>query len=250
MNTKTIGFIKENNEGRALELSESLKLMNNVLDKLLKDIILNNQKLQKNKDYDSVIESIKAQEDINNQIDFNLKLVDKIDIQINSTEEYDNKNEVEQSEEGDISDYDEYSVDTNIPHNLQEDFRFKRPHAFELQGKLVNVSTWREMLISTCNLLHKINPDIFKSFVTDKSMSWGNTYNFAKDKSLLREPTLIKGSKVYIETSKDSIAVKQLIIRMLNKYGIDISEYKVYLRADYSPKYQDKEQQDTEKKIV
>lgn len=257
MKNNTINFIRENNEKRTIELNECFKLTNKVLENTLKDLILNAQKLQKARDYGSVIESIKIQEDINDLIEFNTNIINELKFETQSEEQIENENseyseennEVDSDNNDDISDYDEYSVDINEPHSLYEDFRHKRPYAFEMNGKMTKISTWREMLISTCNLLYKLNPKIFKSFVSDKSMSWGNTYNFAKDKSLLREATLVKGSRVYIETNKDSIAVRQLVIKMLKKYELDISEYKVYLRADYSSKHQEKEEQDNTEQI-
>lgn len=131
---------------------------------------------------------------------------------------------------------DEYLIDSKVPYNLKEDFRFKRPHSYSMGKHRANVSTWKELLVSTCKYLYKLNPELFKSFASDQSMQWGSTFNFSENKDLLRGPEQIKESGVYVETNKDSIAVRQLIIKMLEKYNLDVSNFKVYLRADYTDK--------------
>ena len=96
------------------------------------------------------------------------------------------------------------------------------------------------MLVKTAEYLNNLNPELFSTFVDDKSMRWGDKVNFTKNAKALREPTLIEGSGIYVETSKDSIAVRQLVIKMLEIFNIDIKNYKVFLRADYTPIHETK----------
>lgn len=129
---------------------------------------------------------------------------------------------------------DKYAVDTKTPHSLEEDFRFKRPHSFRFKRHYAKVTTWREMLVETCKYLYELDPKKFKAFADDESMQWGETHNFSTDKSKIRGPVLIGDSGVYVETIKDSIAVRQMIIKMLNKYDLKVESFKVYFSADYS----------------
>jgi len=48
---------------------------------------------------------------------------------------------------------------------------------------------------------------------------------------------LLENSNIYIETSKTSNAVRQLVKKMLDKYEIDFNNYNIFLRADASEKY-------------
>lgn len=129
---------------------------------------------------------------------------------------------------------DPFAVDVKEPHSLQEDFRHKRPHSFRFKRHYAKVSTWRELLVETCKYLYQLDPDKFKSFAEDHSMQWGETFNFSTDKTKIRGPVLIGDSGVYVETIKDSIAVRQMIIKMLKKYDLKVESFKVYFQADYS----------------
>lgn len=228
MNKNTIEFLKENYQGSTIELGDKFSSINIVLDDVLNDLISEAQVLQEKKDYNKVMNVVEIQKSISdamssyNNVIGKLKLDDKLEANVNVQL---------------LLNYDEYLVNTEEPHSLQEDFRHKRPHAFGIANHYAKISTWKEMLVATCEYLYKLNPEMFKSFVDDKDMHWGKTYNFSNDKKLLRTAKLIKGSKVYVETSKDSIAVRQLIIKMLEKYNLDNSDYKVYLRADYTERH-------------
>jgi len=242
MDMNTINFLKENYEQRTLELSNSFKTTNSILDKLLNDLNSYIQKLQKDKNYNETLEVVRIQRKINIEMESNNETLKYLKFDKEPIKETKNKAKKtkrtktkKSKSKTDNVNYDEYSVDTKIPHELNEDFRHKRPHAFTIKGDYIEISTWKEMLVKTSEYLYNLNPKIFKSFIDDKSLSWGGKINFTKDKSLVRDGALIEGSNIYIETSKDSIAVKQLIIKMISKYEIKTSDYQVFLRADYTP---------------
>lgn len=232
MNKNTISFLKGNYGNKTIELEEKFSSVNVVLEDILNDLISKAQNLQVNKNYNEVINVVEIQKSINNLMSTNSTVIKGLRVDDKQEKEVEVKTPA-------LLDYDEYLVDTNIPHNLQEDFRHKRPYAFDINGHYVKISTWKEMLVATCQYLYGLNPEIFNSFVDDESMHWGKTYNFSLDKKQLRTGTLIKGSKVYVETSKDSIAVRQLVIKMLEKYNLSAEVYKVYLRADYTERHID-----------
>lgn len=135
----------------------------------------------------------------------------------------------------------DYEVDTSTPYGLDENFKFKRPHAFELKGHYMETSTWKEVLIETCKALYYLDPNKFSKFAEGDTMKWGGSFNFSKDKDVIREPAIIGDSGIYVESAKDSMGTRQLILKMLDNYNIDPNEYKIYLRADYSPKRENDE---------
>lgn len=239
MNKSTISFLKGKYGNRAIELEDRFSSINIILKNVLKDLIDETQDLQINRKYNEVMNVIEIQKSINDAMDLNLNVINELKLDDNQEKLVAEENKKAKKTENTQTtlDYDEYLVDTNIPHNLQEDYRHKRPHAFSINDHYVEVSTWKEMLAATCDYLYNLNPEIFKSFVDDKSMHWGKTYNFSKDINALRTGTLVNGSDIYIETSKDSIAVRQLVIKMLEKYMLDLSVYKVFLRADYTERH-------------
>lgn len=234
MELNAIEFIKGNYQGRAIELEEKFKSVNIVLQDTLKDLLDDSKTLFENQQYNEVMTMIEVQKDLRQAINVNEEIISSLKVT-----DY----EVDPVET--LKDYDEYLVDTTIPHSLNEDFRFKRPFAFQLGDHYQNVSTWKDMLLLTCEHLNALNPKLFQTFTYDKAMKWGNTHKFSTDKELIRNPVEIGNTGVYVETSKDSIAVRQLIVRMLDKFQIKKGDYKVFLRADYTERYKQSEQPET-----
>lgn len=56
---------------------------------------------------------------------------------------------------------------------------------------------------------------------------------FRKNKGDLRKPKLV-GNKIYVETNISSNGIRNLLLKLLKKYGYKTNEFKVYLRADYT----------------
>lgn len=50
----------------------------------------------------------------------------------------------------------------------------------------------------------------------------------------MRSPVYIENVGLYIETNLSANAIRNLLIKILGRFEIKISEYKIYLKADYS----------------
>ena len=50
----------------------------------------------------------------------------------------------------------------------------------------------------------------------------------------IRATREIKLANIYVETNLSANGIRNLLIKMLNKYNIKLSDYKIYLKADYS----------------
>lgn len=214
-----VEYLNENHEEKMSMFGERMSLVNKTLNELLEEVIENTQDLQLNKRYNEAITSIKIQEELNKVIQLNYNIIGELT-----------------PSKKEVIDYGEHKADENIAYTLKDDFKFKRPYKFKLGKHEEEITTWKEMLIKTCEYLNKLNPTLFDSFTRDKSMQWGDTFNFSKDKELLRGPVKISNSDVFVETNKDSIAVRQIVAKMLDKFGINKEEYKVFIRADYTDK--------------
>lgn len=50
----------------------------------------------------------------------------------------------------------------------------------------------------------------------------------------MRAAREIKLANIYVETNLSANGIRNLLIKILNKYNIKLSDYKIYLKADYS----------------
>ncbi|MEW5920809.1 MAG: hypothetical protein AB1796_07675 [Bacillota bacterium] len=131
--------------------------------------------------------------------------------------------------------YDEYSTDRTTAYTLFENYTYKRPHAFEMINQTVNVRDWKDMLMETCKKLTKINKDLILRFPDDPKFNGKKISYFSDKPETMRSPRRIETLDLFVETNFSANHIRNLIIKMLNHYGIPLSEYKIYLRADYSP---------------
>lgn len=147
------------------------------------------------------------------------------------------KKDSTESEVEDASDYNAYMVDTDVIYNLHEDFTYKRPAAFEMEGQKIEVRTWQQMLCKTCELLIQKDDERFTHFENDPAMKGRKQKLFSTNPYDMRNACKLQGSELYVETNLSANAIRNLILRMLGRFGIRNSEYKVYLRADYSGRH-------------
>ena len=142
---------------------------------------------------------------------------------------------MDQIDEKSIPNYNDYLVDTEVEHNLYEDLTHKRPCAFKIEGTRVEIKDWKGVLVQTINYLAKKDPNIVRSFVDDSKMNGKKVIYFSRVKlPTMRAVVEIKSVNIYVATKLSANGIRNLLIKMLNKYNIKLSDYKIYLKADYS----------------
>ncbi|WP_315080562.1 hypothetical protein [uncultured Clostridium sp.] len=230
-NKELIESIGKSYPERVKDIGESLGLVNIVIDELLGNI---------NEDVTKALDD-RNHERATNYIDMHSKICEIYDKNINliASLETNEKEEdvIEQTDEEEkrvIPDYNKYVVDHTIPHALYEDFEFKRPISFKLKDNEMKVSTWIDVFLLTCEILCKIDSQIFKSFIYDKNMNGRKKSYFSVSKNNIRKPRKLECADIYIESNLSANSIKQIIIKMLRKYNIKITDYIVYFRADYT----------------
>lgn len=138
-------------------------------------------------------------------------------------------------DEKSIPNYSDYLVDMKVEHNLYEDLTHKRPCAFKIEGTRVEIKDWKGALVQTINYLAQKDPRIVRSFVDDSKMNGKKVIYFSRVKlPIMRAAREIKCADIYVETNLSANGIRNLLIKMLNKYNIKLSDYKIYLKADYS----------------
>jgi uncharacterized protein YeeX (DUF496 family) len=139
-----------------------------------------------------------------------------------------------QEDEG-ISKNHEGDTDTNIEHSLYEDFKYRKPYAFQLGQTKKLVSDWSEMFIETAELLAKMNPEIIYNFPKDPRMNGKKINYFSYNaKPFSGSMVKLKNVDIYVKTQCGSNRVRNIIILMLRKYNITVDSFKVYVATDYS----------------
>ena len=212
------------------DIIESLELLNMALERLFSNA---NQKMKASadqKDFATCNDMVKLSFGISAIEDELKELVSSL---VSFETEDDPQDDDVDQRQRDIPNYSMYEVDSSVPHTLLEIFTHKKPSGFLFNNKRYTASEWKDVLLQTCDLLAKINPEKFKSFLRDPVMKgrkikyFGTAYVESK-KAKMRE------MDVYVWTNLSANSIRNLIIKMLKQFGIEISAFLIYLRADYS----------------
>ena len=225
-----ISNIKKELPNKAIDIYESLELLQSVLSDSIDEIkdLSSSNIVERN--FDSSLRLIEMAMHLNKYEKDLSDILLKLDIETDN----DYEDSEEQNERREIPDYDLYVVDNKIEHTLYENFTHIRPFGFRIANeKFVEAKTWQEMLIKTCEFLFEKDREKFFSFENKSSMNGRKNKYFSKNKKELRKPGYIKNS-AYIELNQSSNSIRNFIIKLLREYEYSIIDYKVYFRADYT----------------
>lgn len=221
--------IKERFPKKAIDISESLELLKETVSDTMDEV--NNVA---NKTFQD--RNFNARDEYNRIITFIFKYEKMIDELIQKLEVDTSTNDIveEEKEEKKIPNYADYLVDSNIEHTLYEDFTHKRPCGFKINDQqTIEVSTWKEVLVKTCEILIAIDEKKFMSFEDMPRMNGKKRKYFSADLNNITDPKLIN-EKIYVETLMSGNGFRNLLVKLLKEYNFPVNEFKVYLRADYS----------------
>lgn len=119
------------------------------------------------------------------------------------------------------------------PHQLSENFTFKRPYGFILCGRAFkNVNTWRRMFELVCRELQKKNTDTFAELPENKIFrNKRGKSTFASSPDKLRAAVKLT-EDVYGEVNLSANALRDVMQKLLAVYQIPNDEMSVFLRQD------------------
>lgn len=124
-------------------------------------------------------------------------------------------------------------LDRNKAYSLYENFTYKRPFGFVLQGiAYKNLMTWKAVYLKVLSILYQNDPAKFDGITTAPSLfsKRGNPF-FSMNPDDLRVAEKIANG-VYAELNLSANNIKANLIEVLKYFDIDPSEMKVYLRED------------------
>jgi hypothetical protein len=125
------------------------------------------------------------------------------------------------------------SLDQRVPHGLDEDFRYKRPAVFTLDGvPFDGTHTWSQVYETLCRHLAKLKPAVFDQLPDNPDFisSRGNRA-FSRQRDDLRVAADF-GRGVFAETNLSANQIRDNIARLLGAFGLPRDAFAVFLRED------------------
>lgn len=133
-----------------------------------------------------------------------------------------------------IPNYNDFIIDNSVIYTLYETFTHKRPFGFKIKdNKIIEANTWQEVLLKTCEVLIEIDPEKFMDFENKESMNGKKNKYFSINSKNVPRPKKV-GNGIYVNTNQSANSIRNLIIKMLKEYKFKITDFKVFLRADYT----------------
>jgi hypothetical protein len=124
-------------------------------------------------------------------------------------------------------------LDREAPHAIDEDFTFKRPHGFVLDGQAFSgITTWRRLYEVFCQQLLRRAPARFRALIDDPAFvsSRGHRSFTANPGELRSAAELADG--IYTEINLSANGLRDVMRKLLTAFEIPESDVRVYLRED------------------
>jgi hypothetical protein len=124
-------------------------------------------------------------------------------------------------------------LDKMESHGLDEDFKYKRPYGFVIQGlPYSNKLTWSELYLQLCAYLQNVDSTKFSSLDADPDhISNRNNKYFSRHPEDLRSHQKC-GASMYAEMNLSANQIRDSIKRLLHTFRINQSDITIYLRED------------------
>lgn len=119
------------------------------------------------------------------------------------------------------------------PHTLDEDFTYKRPHGFILDGQATTgVTTWQRLYQLVCKQLVARDEERFRLLIDHPEfISNRGHHTVTTDAASLRK-SLVVGSDLFIEANLSANGICEVLRKLLSAYEIPEENLKVFLRED------------------
>ena len=235
MDLKLFEFLGEEVPSSVGDIREALDLLASSIDSAIERVGEKAKLSIDNKEYSKInqlIDNSKKLDSISKKIQ---EVIGDLDTIIDNRNIEEDSKKIDEVDERSIPNYSDYLVDTEVEHNLYEDLTHKRPCAFKIEGTRVEIKDWKGDLVKTIDYLAKKDPSIVRSFVDDSKMNGKKVIYFSRVKlPTMRAVVEIKSVNIYVTTNLSANGIRNLLIKILNKYNIRLSDYKIYLKADYS----------------
>jgi hypothetical protein len=119
------------------------------------------------------------------------------------------------------------------PHPLTEDFTYRRPHGFILDGQATNgITTWQRMYQLVCEHFIARDEGRFRSLSDHPDfVSNRGHHTVTRDPGSLRQ-ALAVGEQLYVERNLSANSIRDVMVRILAAFDIPVERMQVFLRQD------------------
>ncbi|HET6884434.1 MAG TPA: hypothetical protein VFI31_30050 [Pirellulales bacterium] len=145
---------------------------------------------------------------------------------------------LEQTERGSTENRDENErivreLDREQPHTLDEDFTFRRPHGFVLDGQAATgITTWRRLYELVCQQLARLNPERFRELPENRAFISNRGHRqFTSNPDDLRMSMFVADG-IHAEINHSANALRDLMRELLQQFSIPPDQFRIYLRED------------------
>ena len=235
--TERIETVKSLYPHDAKELSDALGLLSLALDGLYESTTKSVHELMEKRRPGECQTVLLFPQDV---IDLQEKVDEYSDALLDEKEQAEDIDEMvtdEEVEKRQLPDYAKYQVDSAVPHSLNDDYTYTKACGFTINGNYYDAKNMRDILVQTCGILAETDLQKMDSLVDDPTMKGrkviylGRKY-VVEDKVPKNEQ--IPGTDLYVWTNLSCNSIRNLIRKILQKYGYKRDSFQIYLRADYS----------------
>ncbi len=119
------------------------------------------------------------------------------------------------------------------PHSIDEDFTYRRPHGFILDGQgTTGITTWRRLFELVCQQLLRRNPERFRALPDNPDfISSRGHRGFNRTAEELRSAAEI-GEGIFAEINLSANGLRDTLRRLLVTFEIPITDLRLFLRED------------------
>ncbi len=132
------------------------------------------------------------------------------------------------------------ALDRETPHSIDEDFTFKRPHGFILDGRgAAGVATWSRVFLLICRERHRRNPLRFENLPENPDyISNRGHHLFTHDPTHPRKPQEI-AQGLFAETNLSANGLRDVVRKLLATCEIPKDRLRLFLREDRDARSED-----------
>jgi hypothetical protein len=119
------------------------------------------------------------------------------------------------------------------PHSIDDDFTYRRPHGFILDGNApVGITTWQRLFELACRQLHQRDPGRFATPIENRGFISSQGHHIVTHESDSLRKALQIDTDLFIECNPSANGIRDMFRRLLVAFELPSSQLQLFLRQD------------------